>query len=853
MACLSPDESTTTPRESISGVPDFGWRVPLNYSCDLKCTPFFKPRLNQIPQYVGLSLRYFRFWLGKKRQGRQPFIDHLNQMGHKPKYGCPIGGIGCGTIGRGYKGEFCRFQMSPGIYHYKDVEANQFILTLRRSGQTVYQKVLSSQKKKGNALKSWNWGFPGDQATYHALYPRAWTIYRIPEHSVTVICRQVSPIFPHDYKDTSLPTAVFVWSIQNDSDTDLEASITFTFKNGQGIKDDKAGGCWSQAFQLQHNSEGEGGTDTRKGAVVQGVTIHQTISGQPCTYNIAATVKPGVAVSHHTAFDPNGSGHNVWNNLQNNGCLGTSAEPTPPTSEGQELAVAVCASTTIKSKSQSQLDFCLAWDMAVVQFKSKENTFSRRYARWFGTQGDAGPRLCAYALSQHPVWERKIDSWQNPILLNKNLPAWYKSALFNELYFVSDGGTVWLDTMEGNSQVSTHPVVQEYSKFAYLEGHEYRMYNTYDVHHYASFALIMLWPMLQLSLQYDFADTILGEDSRQTKYLMTGEYGVRKAANTVPHDIGDPEDEPWKRVNAYIIHPTYDWKDLNIKFVLQTFRDYSVTKDKHYLQVLYPGCKAVVEHALVWDKNGDGLIENGGFADQTFDAWVMTGSSAYCAGMWLAVLRMQIEMADILGFTEDKERYSEILDRGKTSYEDKLWNGSYYEFDTSQSGHHDSIMADQLAGHWFLKASHLEDDSVFPPDRVKTALKTIFENNVLKYGNGNMGAINGTQPDGSKDLSSPQSEEFWTGVTYALAANMIQMGMVKEGFQTGWGAFHMCWELLGLHFQTPEAYTTDHCYRSLGYMRPLAIWAMQWALEKFQPQFLSAGNDQNKTNGDIRA
>ena len=45
----------------------------------------------------------------------------------------------------------------------------------------------------------------------------------------------------------------------------------------------------------------------------------------------------------------------------------------------------------------------------------------------------------------------------------------------------------------------------------------------------------------------------------------------------------------------------------------------------------------------------------------------------------------------------------------------------------------------------------------------------------MKYGSGNMGAINGTRPNGTKDLSSPQSEEFWTGVTYALAANMIQM------------------------------------------------------------------------------
>ena len=34
------------------------------------------------------------------------------------------------------------------------------------------------------------------------------------------------------------------------------------------------------------------------------------------------------------------------------------------------------------------------------------------------------------------------------------------------------------------------------------------MYNTYDVHHYSSFALIMLWPKLQLSLQYDFGKAI---------------------------------------------------------------------------------------------------------------------------------------------------------------------------------------------------------------------------------------------------------------------------------------------------------------------------------------------------------
>lgn len=41
--------------------------------------------------------------------------------------------------------------------------------------------------------------------------------------------------------------------------------------------------------------------------------------------------------------------------------------------------------------------------------------------------------------------------------------------------------------------------------------------------------------------------------------------------------------------------------------------------------------------------------------------------------------------------------------------------------------------------------------------------------------------------------------------------------------------------LCSLSFQTPEAWNTDDQYRALGYMRPLAIWAMQWALSIPKP------------------
>lgn len=63
---------------------------------------------------------------------------------------------------------------------------------------------------------------------------------------------------------------------------------------------------------------------------------------------------------------------------------------------------------------------------------------------------------------------------------------------------------------------------------------------------------------------------------------------------------------------------------------------------------------------------------------------------------------------------------------------------------------------------------------MFPPGHVKKALETVYRSNVMGFAGGNMGAINGTRPDGKKDITSCQSEEFWTGVTSSLAAQMIQ-------------------------------------------------------------------------------
>jgi non-lysosomal glucosylceramidase len=61
----------------------------------------------------------------------------------------------------------------------------------------------------------------------------------------------------------------------------------------------------------------------------------------------------------------------------------------------------------------------------------------------------------------------------------------------------------------------------------------------------------------------------------------------------------------------------------------------------------------------------------------------------------------------------------------------------------------------------------------FEKDRVDSVLNTIFNTNVMTFGGGKIGAVNGMTRSGQLEIVSMQSEEIWTGVTYGLSSTMI--------------------------------------------------------------------------------
>ncbi|CAK9141461.1 unnamed protein product [Ilex paraguariensis] len=624
------------------------------------------------------------------------------------------------------------------------------------------------------------------------------------------------------------------------------------------------------------------------------------------TQNVNVTVLPCFGLTEGSCI----TAKDMWDKMVQDGHFDPenfSAGPYRSSSPGETHCAAVSASTCVEPHGKCTVAFALSWSSPEVKFL-KGKSYHRRYTKYYGTSERAALHLVHDALANYKRWEEDIEKWQSPILRDDRLPEWYKFTLFNELYFLVAGGTVWIDsplpaadlgsvyhqavaenkelkvdeakvncsqsalveqatvdgydhTASASLEIGNEVSVMRYSDkyesmipqrsdgkcypnpmklldphtdsddvgwFLYLEGVEYIMWCTYDVHFYASFALLELFPKIELSIQRDFAKAVLCEDRRKVKFLAEGSYGIRKVRGAVPHDLGTHD--PWHEMNAYNIHDTSRWKDLNPKFVLQVYRDFAATGDFSFGADVWPSVCAAIEYMEQFDRDNDCLIENDGFPDQTYDTWTVHGISAYCGCLWLAALQAAAAMAVQLGDKPFAERCKGKFIKAKSAFEAKLWNGSYFNYDSGSSSNSISIQADQLAGQWYTASSGLPD--LFDDFKIRSALQKIYDFNVMKVRGGRMGAVNGMHLNGKVDETCMQSREIWAGVTYAAAANMILAGMEEQAFSTAEGIFIAGWseEGYGYSFQTPEAWTIDGHFRSLLYMRPLAIWGMQCAL-----------------------
>jgi non-lysosomal glucosylceramidase len=798
-------------------------------------------------------------------------VRYASNIDDGPFHGMPLGGFGAGCMGRSHRGEFNLWHMDGGEHSFGHLPACQFaVFELAEKAQAY---ATCTVPPSDGSLSRWQW-YPDQQngestGQYSALYPRSWYSYEN-VYAAQLTCEQFSPVWEKNYQESSYPIAAFEWTAHNPTDQPITLSILLTWQNLAGwftntaatdeirVRDD---GSPVYDYQSRWNqSEGNYNQwvadNYRVGCLMDGprVDADQPKEGEG-QWAIATLANPTLEVFYHSRWNPAGDGGDLWDSFGADGSLVDCQDETPA-ANGEQIGTAIAVRFTLKPGQTKKIPFIVTWDLPVTEFAKGVNYF-RRYTDFFGRNGRNAWPMVRTALKHYDSWQAEIMEWQQPILGRDDLPDWFKMALFNELYLMTDGGTLWTAADEDN------PV----GHFGVLECLDYRWYESLDVRLYGGFAPLMLWPKLEKAILLDFARAIpmSDEKKRLIGYYVQTAFGYadrpevtdpdamsapRKTANATPHDLGAPNEHPWVKTNYTCYQDCNLWKDLGSDFVLQVYRAYVFTgeEDVEFLAECWPAVVLALDYLKQFDLDGDFIPENSGAPDQTFDDWRLQGISAYCGGLWLAALEAAIAIGQVLqaeGYFAERdsvrvtapdpaivvEEYRSWLTAAQPLYQQSLWNGSYYKIDTGSGS--DVVMADQLCGQFMARLLGLPD--IVPPDCAQTALQTIYQACFLNFNDGKFGAANGVKPDGSPvNAQDTHPLEVWTGINFGIAAFLAQMGKPEEALRLTETVVQQVYNN-GLQFRTPEAITANGTFRASHYLRAMAIWGVYLMLDQPTP------------------
>jgi uncharacterized protein (DUF608 family) len=263
--------------------------------------------------------------------------------------------------------------------------------------------------------------------------------------------------------------------------------------------------------------------------------------------------------------------------------------------------------------------------------------------------------------------------------------------------------------------------------------------------------------------------------------------------------------------------------DNDVQFALLVWRDALWTGDVAWAKRMWPVVETYLADIDKSDADGDGLPNNAGI-DQSYDQFPLYGTSAYVGMQYVGALKAAGQLAAMIGRTARAQELAARAARALATLEKQLWNGEYYElsFDAASGTGNAGCMADQLCGDWFVRQT--DGEGLVDEARARKALRAVF-----RYCTREEGFLaNCDWPRGGRVKirreTSDQANCPWTGVEYAVAAEMILLGMRREALAITRDVWDRH-ERLGMRYNHIEC--GDHYYRAL------SSWAIYLALAGF--------------------
>ena len=730
--------------------------------------------------------------------------------------GVPLGGIGTGGITRSSDGRFSRWTIKGGGVTKFEMPANGFLLRVQRQDDTPVALSLQPEPENGELA---SFEYEPMAPDWGGLFPLSWHQHA-PVAEIGAECLSFSPVIPHDLTCSTLPVALFRWRLTNAGTTHADVSLAFTFANLNG---------WFGEFCEYRPSRVSAGCHNWPLDMVDGTGVvldRRRTSDEPTEgtgeWAIAVSGGSGARLSRTICFNGTGDGREFWQAFLEsgtvpNGDIGWVTESgfreTPPA----HPAAAVSAQMPLDPGETGEILFTLVWDLPMISF-GQGRTWFRAYTDEWGTNGRSSRAITELAHRSASEWERQVSEWHQRVNDELGGEPHRAGVAINEIYFLVDGLTV-ATSARGSPDGRMH--------FGIIECHDYALYNTLDLWIYAAEAVAQFFPSLAASVARDYADFLVPDDPGFRHHRWEESLFPINKASACPHDLGGPGEDPFVTPNSYTYRDGTLWKDLNCDLVLCIFRE-GRRKGTGWRRDLFPAVQAAIEHLQQYDRDGDGLIENEGIPDQTFDNIPMTGPSSYCGGLWIAALLAAAKLAEEAGKEDLAARWKSQADSATVAYNDRLFNGSWYRVDTN-GPFSEAVFIEQLFGPFLARRLGLGD--IVPEQNAVRALRSVYDCNFLEAGGGEGVVSLARIPEAAIALlphqedTSFQTAEIQPGFNFSYAAQLEAWGLTDEADTVRRALYRELYEKRNLVFQTPAAFDRGmSTCRAILNMRPLAAW-----------------------------
>lgn len=792
-------ESESSPGKSVPATAPGLWSIP---SCA------WKRPLGSLPKIE----------LAAERPDESNGLNTLQRV----KKGVPLGGVGAGNFMYNLCGTFGPWQLKVGRYEERFLSQAAFHFREQIGSEEPSARTLATD----DVLPAWKRLNPGE-GDYYALFPKGWCTYRAFKTDVSL--QFFSPIIKDNYRETSLPVALFLFKIRNPTKLRANVSLMFTFPNAPytGPQNTPMGNGRPETHRERRGLKNE--VITRQSPGLTAILMRASEpSNPPETENSEWCIASTAAVSHVAAWDGNEDGSDIWRPFTAEGKLPNRALAN----DAQHPAGALCFEGELPAGSSVNVPFALAWFFPQIEF-GKGTRWWRRFTEYFPAKPGQSLEICKDALLNSEQCLRKVEDWQNPMVNNPAYPDWLKQGTLNELYYTTFGGSFWENGCITKPKKFGARRGQHLTSV--MECQEYSFAETFDVRHHASRCCRDLWPAMERDILLVFSDFI-----RDTP------------DGSCPHDAGLISGDPFFEYDGYGAgynqgpsgikgRLTTPWSEFSPKFIQQCHAYWHKTKDDNFVAEVWPALVRSFQYQKSTDVDGDGLSE--------MKSSEYKENKLFNAVLWLGALEA---LGALAAYRKDASFLEEVnveLKKARASTEQQFWNErlGYYQY----NGRNQDIMGDAMIGQRFVDVTDLPP--VLTPERMTSHYRQLFRRAVLPLkdfngdGVGDIGVANALHPDstpGIGDSEYAHQFEVWTGVSYNAAANIYAWGkrvgdgsLQADALLAAWGVYSTTWlnEQTAYWFSTPEAWrlADPKQFRALMYQRARAIW--EFAMEVNDP------------------